>query len=83
MGCLVFRGCEKGLKISPQLPSQWETASITRRFRGATFEINFQRGDRTENTLIRVDGAAVEGDTIAGVEAGKVYDVTVTLPAVL
>jgi hypothetical protein len=47
-----------------------------RHFRGATFNIRYNRG----NTFaVVVDGAAIEGNIVRGIEAGKTYSVDVTI----
>ena len=66
-----LRGCREGLRVDPQLPSHWESASVSRKFRGATFEVNFARGPAS----FTVDGKTVEDRLIRGIEPGKTYRV--------
>ncbi|BCD97073.1 GH36-type glycosyl hydrolase domain-containing protein [Marinagarivorans cellulosilyticus] len=75
-GLFGVKGCAKGLEIAPQLPKAWNEASVTRLFRGATFNINYVRGTAFN---ITVEGATVEANVISGFESGKTYSVTVTI----
>ncbi len=75
-GLFGTKGCQQGLCIAPQLPREWNQASIVRQFRGATFNIRYNRGT---NFAVVVDGAAIEGNIIRQIEAGKTYNVTVTV----
>ncbi|WP_084405019.1 GH36-type glycosyl hydrolase domain-containing protein [Aliagarivorans taiwanensis] len=38
-----LRGDEHGLRVQPQLPQGWPSASVTRQFRGASVQIDFVR----------------------------------------
>jgi cellobionic acid phosphorylase len=82
-GLFGVQGCTKGLRISPQLPSDWPSAKITREFRGATFTISILRNsadDETQSeTLIEVDGKPLASNVIENIEAGKQVMVTVYL----
>ena len=82
-GLFGVQGCAKGLKISPQLPSNWPSANITREFRGARFIISIRRNSIDEaprsTTLIEVDGKPLTGNVIENIDAGKQLNVTVYL----
>jgi cellobionic acid phosphorylase len=71
------KGCEAGLKIQPQLPSDWDSASISRDFRGACFNIRFRRNADIPGIQISVDGQWLEGQVISGIKAGNTYEVEV------
>jgi cellobionic acid phosphorylase len=73
-------GCKQGLKIVPQLPSHWQSADITRIFRGATFSLSYQRVKGLKHNRIKLDGKAVDGECIANFVKGKTYTVEVQLP---
>ena len=82
--CLVeglcgLKGDRQGLTVAPQLPSGWSGMSVTRRFRGATFEVDIRRGavDRIE---VRCDGAALSAARVDAVEPGRTYRLEVTVP---
>jgi cellobionic acid phosphorylase len=74
-----LRGCPQGLRIAPRLPSGWRQAVVRRDFRGARFSIRFRREARVGGTVITVDGKALTGDVIGGIEAGAGYEVDVVL----
>jgi cellobionic acid phosphorylase len=73
-------GCKQGLKITPQLPSHWNGAAIQRRFRGATFNIEYQRVDGINQQQIFVDNCLIKEQCISQFSAGKDYRVIVKLP---
>ena len=75
-GLFGVKGCAQGLHIAPQLPKAWNTASVTRLFRGATFNIEYQRGKAFS---VVVDDAIIKGDIISDIKAGKTYHVKVTV----
>jgi cellobionic acid phosphorylase len=84
--CLIeslfgLRGDGEALRIDPQLPSHWPRARALRRFRGAEFEVEIERVQGLPSRRILVDGATLDGETIAPVEAGRRYQVRVELPA--
>ncbi len=68
-----------GLKILPMLPSKWKKAVITRRFRGAEFNIEFINNGKAKNIeKIIVNNKVIEGNIIKP-EKGKNYKVEVYL----
>jgi len=75
-GLIGFKGTPTGVSILPCLPSDWDELKVTRSFRGATFNLNINRG---EQKSIHVNGEALEGHDIQCVKAGKIYDVEITL----
>ena len=75
-GLFGVRGCREGMTIDPQLPSAWNRAKITREFRGAIFEIEFERED-LDSVEISVDGKAIEGDVVPVSPGGGRHSVTV------
>ncbi|HET7082389.1 MAG TPA: glycosyl hydrolase family 65 protein [Candidatus Limnocylindria bacterium] len=60
---LGIRPEHDGLRIDPQIPSEWEGFSVTRRFRGATYRIRVvkARGAVGRSTRLTVDGAELDG----------------------
>lgn len=78
-GLFGLTGCLDGLRISPQLPKKWETASVVRQFRGATINLTVVRGE-VKSTTIRVDGEPLDGDCLRQPKSGEVYQVVATLP---
>ena len=55
-----------GLKVDPSIPSSWDGFKATRKYRGATYEIDIQNPDHVEKGVksITVDGNAVEGTVL-------------------
>jgi cellobionic acid phosphorylase len=74
-------GCKQGLRIAPQLPDDWQSASITRKFRGATFNVAYTRNYELTELRVIVDGHVIEDQIITNVQAGKTFDVKVELPS--
>ena len=73
-------GCKNGLKIAPQLPSHWQTAKIQRSFRGAMFNIEYQRLANVNKMQIFVDNCLIKEQCISDFSAGNSYEVIVKLP---
>ncbi len=79
-GLFGLKGDAEGLRIEPQLPSDWQQASVTREFRGATFKVSYQRSSEVKTMQVQVDGQLQNSAHIAALEAGRTYNVAVTLP---
>lgn len=65
-----------GLRVRPCLPSGWQQAEMTRRFRSADYHILIRRG---EDKGMTVDGKTVQGDLLPGFRDGKTHLVEVTV----
>ncbi len=70
-----------GLKVDPCIPHTWDGYSVSRRFRGAVYDI---RIDNTAHVCrgvksVTVDGKAIEGNVLPVFGDGKTHDVVVTL----
>jgi cellobionic acid phosphorylase len=74
-----LRGCREGLRIDPQLPREWNEASVTREFRGARFEVSYRRESPGEGMRIQVDGKNLAGNVISHFETGNICQVEVIL----
>ena len=68
-----------GLRLQPCLPSDWEEARATRRFRGSTWNIHYRRDPDCGETEILVDGEPSETLLPLPEKAGT-FEVQVTLP---
>lgn len=79
-GLFGVKGSKDGLSIKPQLPSDWQTASIQRQFRGAAFNIVIERHPDVREMAIYVDEQMIEGHTVQNIQAGEKYEVLVKLP---
>lgn len=75
-----LRGTDDGLSIEPKLPSEWQHAAATRRFRGAEFAVTYRRDRNATRTRVLMAGAAVDGNLIRDFEADRHYTVEVILP---
>jgi len=78
-GLFGVQGCPEGMKIAPQLPSDWSSAKLSREFRGASFDISISRDGQTSITKIEVDGQRLCGGVIKKIQAGRHYNVIVRL----
>ncbi len=65
-----------GLRLHPCLPSDWNEAEVTRRFRGCDYRITIRRGS---NKGIILDENAVKGDLLPALQDGKMHVVQVTV----
>lgn len=74
-----LRGTKEGLLIAPQLPTNWPTATLTREFRGATFNITITRKSEIESPTLKVDGVTLPQNQIKNIVSGKEYTVEVTI----
>ncbi|GAT35411.1 cellobiose phosphorylase [Terrimicrobium sacchariphilum] len=70
-----------GLRLDPCIPSHWPEFKVTRKFRGATYDITVKNpsGKSKGITSLVVDGQMVPGNIIPTAPAGR----TVTVEAVL
>ena len=70
-----------GLKIDPCIPHDWDGYQISRRFRGATYQIDIQNPNHVCRGVkaVTVDGKAIEGNVLPVFGDGKTHQVTVTL----
>jgi len=79
-GLFGLRGCKTGLRISPNLPTHWTEARVTRRFRGASFEIQIRRDNAVKQLQLTSSDATIKDGVVTSVEAGKTYHVQVVIP---
>jgi cellobionic acid phosphorylase len=73
-------GCKQGLRIAPQLPDDWQSARITRKFRGATFNVVYTRNSELTKAQVTVDGQIIADGIISNIQVGKTSEVRVELP---
>ena len=79
-GLFGLQGCDKGLRINPQLPDDWSYANARRQFRGAEFDIKIQRA-KIDEMEVYCDGVKLVDACVTDAQAGKTYSVLVKLPA--
>ena len=79
-GILGIRLAFDGLIIDPCIPAQWDDFQVTRRWRGATYNITVRNPDGVEKgvKMMTLNGTALVGP-IPPQEAGTVHRVVVTL----
>jgi len=78
-GLCGLKGDARGLTVHPQLPPHWNTMRIRRDFRGARFDVTVTRG-AVDGVRVRCDGILLDAARIEGIEAGRSYEVEVTVP---
>jgi cellobiose phosphorylase len=61
---LGVRATLDGLSIAVQLPAGWQQFSLTRRFRGATYEITVRHAEKGESIGCSVDGKLSTGPVL-------------------
>ncbi|HLT90869.1 MAG TPA: glycosyl hydrolase family 65 protein [Woeseiaceae bacterium] len=73
-----------GLRIDPCIPADWREYRVTRKFRGATFEIRVRNPEGVHKglRLLTVDGASVAGNLVPPGKPGAVHRVEALLGAV-
>lgn len=72
-GILGVKRDYAGLRLQPNFPADWESARMTRSFRGADYVIEYRNPDRLEkgNPVITVDGKPLEGNILPDFRDGK------------
>ena len=70
-----------GLRIDPCIPKDWDGYGISRRFRGATYDIAVKNPNHVCKGVasVVVDGTPIEGNVLPVFADGKVHKVEVTL----
>ena len=69
-----------GLKVVPSIPSTWDGYTITRKYRGAEYNIKFENPSHVESGVksVTVDGKAIDGNVIPAFDGG-VHEVVVVM----
>lgn len=78
-GLCGLRGDAEGLRIQPQLPSEWDSIKVKRLFRGADFEVDIKRGDVGE-VQVAHDGKVLPGAHVKNIQRGATYQLSVLVP---
>ncbi|MFQ3549319.1 MAG: glycosyl transferase family 36 [Armatimonadota bacterium] len=78
---LGVRPTYDGLMIAPCIPDFWKEYNISRKFRGAIYNITVKNPDSKQFGVksIFVDGKKIEGNILPIYEKGKMVDVEVTM----
>jgi len=63
----------EGLRIRPCVPAKWRRFGVTRRFRGAEYEIDFRNPGRARSGVaeLRLDGRKLRGTLVPAQEKGR------------
>ncbi|WP_138495481.1 GH36-type glycosyl hydrolase domain-containing protein [Paenibacillus pinistramenti] len=80
-GLFGVQGTKEGLRIRPQLPTDWQEASVKRTFRGAELQIEMKRELGISVQEVYVDGHLAEDGILKVIRPGAVYRVVVKLPS--
>ncbi|KQW41150.1 MULTISPECIES: GH36-type glycosyl hydrolase domain-containing protein [unclassified Roseateles] len=75
-GLCGLRGHAEGLLVEPQLPSDWDSLSAEREFRGARFHLQVRR---TGVNRVLLDGQPLPDGLVRRIEAGREYRLDVEL----
>ncbi len=78
-GLCGLRGDKDGLVVHPQLPSAWPGMTVTRLFRGATFEVDIRRAD-VDKVTVMLNGRVLPSARVTDIRAGKTYQLKVAVP---
>lgn len=71
----------RGLSIDPSIPKEWSGFKVSRRFRGALYNIEVRNPDGVSHGLkeVTVNGERVDGNIVPQQEAGGAHQIVVTL----
>ncbi|MCP8897941.1 GH36-type glycosyl hydrolase domain-containing protein [Gilvimarinus xylanilyticus] len=78
-GLFGLRGDGEDLVIEPNLPHDWNSASVTRIFRGAKLQVTYQRSDAEAGLTVNLDGVDLPSNRVNGFQQGATYQLTVKL----
>lgn len=78
-GLFGLKGDGEHLVIEPNLPGEWESARVTRQFRGARFDVLYNRDNSVSGTKITINGKRVDQNRITHLAQHDRYQVTVTI----
>ena len=81
-GMAGLQGQRGALQITPQLPNDWQSLSVTRQYGGATFNVEYSKTAKVTELTISVDGQVLASNIIDNIEKNKVYSVCVSIPDV-
>jgi cellobiose phosphorylase len=79
-GVLGIQAWQDGLRIKPELPTDWDHLRVERKFRNATYEITFKRDASISEPRIVMDGAEVRSESLPIAAAGTTAKVEISVP---
>ena len=70
-----------GLMVDPCVPAAWDGFDVTRKYRGATYEIEVKNPDHVQKGVasVTVDGEKIDGKVLPVAAPGSTVRVTVTM----
>lgn len=74
-----LKGCKDGLMIAPKLPKSWQKLTVTRRFRGAQFTVQYKTEENVSKMEVYVNGDKLTSNCISQFNQGQTYQVLVKL----
>ncbi|MBN1269570.1 MAG: glycosyl transferase family 36 [Kiritimatiellae bacterium] len=78
---LGVRATHAGLRIEPAIPTRWKSFSMTRRYRGATYEVRVvnKAGSRPRKVAVSVNGQPIRGTVVPPARKGARVRVDVVI----
>lgn len=78
---LGIRPEQDGLRIDPSIPAEWDSYTVTRKFRGARYEIRVQNPNHVSTGVqsVTVDGRNLEGNLIPAANDENTHIVEVVM----
>jgi cellobiose phosphorylase len=74
-GVLGIEATWQGLRVRAELPQEWESFQVRRRFRGVEYRIAVRRAHLGEETGCKVDGQPWQQEILPLFEAGTIHSV--------
>ncbi|UTF59996.1 GH36-type glycosyl hydrolase domain-containing protein [Gilvimarinus sp. DA14] len=78
-GLFGLKGDGEDLVVEPNLPGDWDQASVTRMFRGATLKVTYRKSNASTDLTVSLNGIEQPDNRIKNLQQGKTYQVAVTL----
>ncbi len=80
-GILGMRPDADGLKIAPSIPSEWDSYSVEKTFRGKKLNMTFNNPDHVESGVksIVINGKTIEGNYLPAADLADENEIVVTL----
>lgn len=79
-GLFGLQGDREGITVKPQLPSDWQEASVKRNFRGSVLNVEMKRDATVQAVQVYLNGELALEGKLTGLKAGETYSVLVKLP---
>ena len=80
-GILGVKRDYRGLRIAPCFPADWDTAEMTRQFRGARYHVVIHNPAHIQGGIpeITADGLRIDGNLLPDFRDGKLHEIKVLL----